>query len=187
MVNPEAGTLDFPSFGTVYSRAMKLLLKNLRNGQIRFEALLAPEDLELEPGEFEPGIRAVLDVRRGDRWLRFDTRLSLRCPSVCDRCAIEFERVLEPGFVLLAHEGESLPAGADPDEVHLIKPEDEILDLGPDFRDEILIAREQPSICKENCLGLCAGCGRDLNLETCSCGEPESGLSPFDVLAGRKT
>jgi uncharacterized protein len=166
---------------------MKLLLKNLRNGQIRFEETLSTTELELDPERFGTNVKVRVEVQRGERWIQFHSCLSAGFPAVCDRCAIDFLRSLVPSFTVLAHEGESLPVGTDPEEIHLIRPEDEVLDLGVDFRDELLIASEQPCLCGPDCRGLCAGCGKDLNQESCSCPEPGPSLSPFEVLATRKS
>lgn len=166
---------------------MKLLLKNLRNGQLRFEEALVADQLELDPARFGSAITTELEVVPGDRWLQLRSRVQTRTPATCDRCAIGFERLLDARFLILAHEGDTLPAGADPDEIHLIRPEDEVLDLAVEFRDEILIAIEQPALCKPDCQGLCAGCGNDLNLEACACASQEPPASPFSALATRKT
>ena len=149
----------------VYSPAMKLLLKNLRNGQVRFEDHQNPALLDLDQAEFSDAVDSILEVKRGERWLRFELSVATVARTICDRCAVPVQRRLQTDFVLLAHEGEQLPGGTDPDEVHLIRPEDDILDLSLDLRDEIMIARESPCLCKEECRGLCAGCGRDLNTE----------------------
>ena len=43
------------------------------------------------------------------------------------------------------------------------------IDLGEDIRQEIILALPPVVLCKEDCQGLCAGCGVNLNLEKCTC------------------
>lgn len=47
------------------------------------------------------------------------------------------------------------------------------VDLTEAVREAIILAEPMSPVCRENCKGLCAGCGADLNTESCRCGEPE--------------
>jgi DUF177 domain-containing protein len=40
------------------------------------------------------------------------------------------------------------------------------------LREQVLLAVPLKVICRENCKGLCPHCGKNLNVEQCSCGEP---------------
>ncbi len=60
------------------------------------------------------------------------------------------------------------------------------LDLAPMLREQVILSAPMHPLCKEDCAGLCAHCGKDLNEEPCQCPvEPER--SPFHVLRGLKT
>lgn len=48
----------------------------------------------------------------------------------------------------------------------------EQVDLEPLAREAVILALPQAPLCREDCRGLCAGCGADLNEGPCSC-EPE--------------
>ena len=47
------------------------------------------------------------------------------------------------------------------------------LDLSSWARDAIALELPEKILCREDCAGLCAGCGADLNREACTCGPPE--------------
>src|SRR3989338_5499166 len=47
----------------------------------------------------------------------------------------------------------------------------EEIDLGEDIRQELVLALPAAAVCKEDCKGLCPGCGVNLNKETCNCHE----------------
>ena len=48
---------------------------------------------------------------------------------------------------------------------------DAILDLAPLLRAEILLTAGQSVLCREDCKGLCATCGINLNHDSCSCAD----------------
>ncbi len=162
---------------------MILLLKNLRNGQNHFElqALLASLDL---PAEVR-GETLGLDVRvqAEDGFLLFDFRAELFRERPCDRCAVELELEDTVAGRVTAFQGEELPQGVDPEEIHLIKPEDEEFSLAAELRDEILLTLEERVYCREDCKGLCPQCGQDLNEEACDCQKQEAAAGPLAGLA----
>jgi uncharacterized protein len=47
--------------------------------------------------------------------------------------------------------------------------EQHLLDLGEALREYALLELPMRPLCKSDCRGLCAGCGVDLNVETCRC------------------
>jgi uncharacterized protein len=59
------------------------------------------------------------------------------------------------------------------------------LDLAPMLREQVILASPMHPLCTNDCLGLCARCGHDLNGGPCHCGEEPSG-GPFDVLRAMK-
>lgn len=55
------------------------------------------------------------------------------------------------------------------------------LELAPMLREQLILAAPMHPLCKEECLGLCSHCGKDLNEGPCRCAaEPANG--PFAVL-----
>jgi uncharacterized protein len=62
------------------------------------------------------------------------------------------------------------------EEVHLISADAKELDITDDIRDTLLLALPMKMLCTEDCRGLCAGCGANLNEEPCRCAA--SGADP---------
>lgn len=59
------------------------------------------------------------------------------------------------------------------------------LELAPMLREQLILAAPMHPLCAEECLGLCARCGKDLNEGPCHCAaEPTGG--PFQVLRSAK-
>lgn len=48
------------------------------------------------------------------------------------------------------------------------------LDLSAWARDAVVLSLPDKILCRDDCAGLCAGCGADLNREACSCAPAES-------------
>lgn len=66
--------------------------------------------------------------------------------------------------------------GADaevPDEEEVYELEGTELDLEPMLRDAVTLALPLNPVCRPDCKGLCAGCGRDLNVTGCVCVEDD--------------
>ncbi|MBF0486293.1 MAG: DUF177 domain-containing protein [Candidatus Omnitrophica bacterium] len=45
----------------------------------------------------------------------------------------------------------------------------EYIDVGERVREEVIIGYVPRVLCKEDCKGICPGCGADLNTESCEC------------------
>jgi uncharacterized protein len=67
--------------------------------------------------------------------------------------------------------GAKLPKPEDPGSFTL--DEHHILDLTEAIRQYIITAMPMKPLCKEDCAGLCATCGKDLNKVKCSCTQEE--------------
>ena len=60
-------------------------------------------------------------------------------------------------------------APADPDDDERIYGEDDIIDISSDIEQAFLLTLPIRIVCRDDCRGLCPGCGRNLNAEECSC------------------
>jgi uncharacterized protein len=111
----------------------------------------------------------IKDIRvNGD----FDTAVQL----LCARCLEPLIQTVSRAFDLLYR-----PQGTDAGEEErtVTATEAEIsyyqgkgLLLEDVLREQILLAVPLKAICREDCKGLCPHCGRNLNIEQCSCAEP---------------
>ena len=51
---------------------------------------------------------------------------------------------------------------------------DHVLDLTEAFRQNVLLAIPMKPVCREECAGLCPGCGANMNSESCKCAPAEA-------------
>ncbi len=94
--------------------------------------------------------------------LRFTASTVLK--SVCDRCLKEFDQPKTVSYsCMLAEEVEE----EDSDEIRLLT--DGTIDLDETVREEWILAMDTKTLCDPNCLGICPGCGVNLNQGSCTC------------------
>lgn len=90
----------------------------------------------------------------------------------CARCAEEFGASKTRDFrYVLAPRSLGLGAGGGED-VELYTYEGDEIDLTPLAEEQILLALSSRPLCREDCRGLCASCGANLNQTQCDCRTP---------------
>ena len=87
-------------------------------------------------------------------------QLSHRFACVCSRCAEKITLNVEESAFFANY-----PVAESADYV----------DLTPEMREAIILALPGYPVCREECKGLCAHCGANLNHETCTCGPAQDG------------
>lgn len=117
-------------------------------------------DLDREENiEITEGLRYDLTVQiLGDELLARG-KLDLDVDFRCSRCA-EFFRtaVTEPHFDLMRE----------------MVQKDRLMDLTEDLREAIVLSFPSYPLCSDNCKGLCAQCGVNLNQQSCQCAPVEN-------------
>jgi uncharacterized protein len=94
----------------------------------------------------------------------------------CGRCLKEFEAPFKSFFEVhyrpqpdeMVETEEGFPEG----EMEVVYFQGDILDIGDQIRQTVLLSVPMRALCKDDCRGLCGSCGRDLNSESCDCQEP---------------
>jgi uncharacterized protein len=113
--------------------------------------------------------QTIKDIR-----LNGEVRIALELP--CARCLDPVVEKVDRKFDLLYR-----PLGVDSgrEELSVTGAEAEIgyyqgegLLLEDALREQVLLALPLKVVCREDCKGLCPHCGKNLNLEPCSCAEP---------------
>jgi uncharacterized protein len=142
-----------------------------------------PEARMLEPLQLE------IDGHRLGRRLLFRGQLAGSLALPCSRCLDAYEQKIEEPFELLlepASDGSETIAGGielDSDDPEIGRYAGEELDFGPAVLEMLALAWPMQPLCEETCRGLCASCGTNRNLESCSCEAP-SVTRPFAGLRG---
>ncbi len=122
----------------------------------------------LDPQDSPRAEFSVVPQRRG---VLVQGRIAGRVVTPCDRCAEDTVVVLDSPFEFY----EELPiAGEQTLETSLVRRRGKVmeLDVGGMLWEQFVLAMPVKPLCSENCLGLCPGCGRNLNTGSCDCGGP---------------
>lgn len=147
-------------------------LRSLDAHAIQVDGVLAPDDSVWLEGDERP----VGDLRvtgrlsaAGPGRFYFSGHLAGTSQDACRRCLVDVATEVEDDVHLLfAESGGDDEVLEDPD-VFVIDGRDAQLDLRPAMREQWLLAVPALVTCREDCKGLCATCGADLNLGACAC------------------
>jgi uncharacterized protein len=165
---------------------MFIEIQQLEVHPVDFEQEYPPGEIDLG-AEFEQksplrtsGRAQLVEEIHGKRERIKDIRLNGRLDAIfelsCARCLEPVEHKVVRSFDLLYR-----PLGADAgrEELSVTSAEAEVgyyegdgLLLEDALREQVLLALPIKAICREDCKGLCPHCGKNLNIEQCSCAEP---------------
>lgn len=109
--------------------------------------------------------------------------VAAECARCLEKVSLDLEGEIE-GYFLLGEDAEE-PEDMDEDEFDTLS-EDGVLNMEPLVMAALLLEVPLIPLCNEDCAGLCAQCGANLNQQQCGCQpepEPEK-QNPFAVLAG---
>lgn len=112
----------------------------------------------------------------------FRGRVSGTFESACDRCLEPARRTIEQDVVWYFEAGTGVESGQESGDTELtvdVEEDDEgrrvrfffgqELDLGPHVWEEVMLSLPTKFYCKDDCAGLCARCGANLNAGPCGC------------------
>ena len=167
---------------------LKVELRSLEHEDLILEEIGPAQVLgiELEPELSPEPLEIHCEISKGHDLISAKGWVKGKMLLTCDRCAREFSSPYKSFFEIhyrAQNEGEE----AEPDEVfpdgemEIVYFEGDLLDLADQVRQTVLLSVPMRAICREECRGLCSGCGRDLNFEECVCTEPPPD-SRWDVL-----
>lgn len=125
-------------------------------------------------GLVEGRVVGTVRVLRTHHGLLVNGVVEVETAAVCGRCLADF-----PRNITLTLEEECYPT-VDPSTGRRMAPPDEaegvvhidtrqMLDLSDVLRQYLLTSEPLKALCREDCRGLCPGCGADLNTEKCNC------------------
>ena len=130
---------------------------------------------------------AHLSVSRLDReTIIVEGQLEGTRETVCDRCGERVESLIHGEFVYQVttrkEDAQELrEMECSDDDAILLYLQEPVIETDDILREQAYLAVPLRTLCREDCKGICAGCGVMLNNETCRC-NPDRSASPFAVL-----
>jgi uncharacterized protein len=156
---------------------MKIQVAGLSQGVHRFSFRVPAAQLSLGE-EFAREVEVDVSLDRTATEISLHADIRTGGQFVCDRCTAPFDLALSPAYRMLYVWDGTETSHLDPAEVQVVSPSLAVIDLSEDVRQTVLLAVPFKLLCQEDCRGLCAGCGTDLNREECRCTDAQ-GESPL--------
>ena len=157
-------------------------IRSLESQAAQVDGRLDTDDPVWEDGDVRPTTPIKVEGRlssAGPSRFYFSGHISGDTEMACRRCLTEVgASVSEDAHFIFSSEGDD--ASDDPD-VYPFDPNAHQLDLRPAVRELWLLSVPKFVLCKEDCKGLCATCGTDLNQGACDCA-PAVADSRWDAL-----
>jgi uncharacterized protein len=103
--------------------------------------------------------------------LELDYDLQTRISAQCDRCLADCSQSMSASSPML-YVLSRRPSGESIDDsgIAYLPAGTTEIDLSGEIRDLMILTLPGKSLCREECRGLCPGCGADLNVQECTCG-----------------
>ena len=135
-------------------------------GQKTFAFDLTAEELEISSKEIEilEDVKTEGCISNAGDVLLLEATMSTQVRRTCGRCLKEFTAVTKAEVLEKFY-----PASADNIEKDAFVYDSDVLDITEPLRESLLLAEPIQALCKEDCQGLCAVCGADLNDGDCGC------------------
>jgi len=154
---------------------MLLDLSRFRGGVDHLERRYEPGAFDREAGEFlvVAPVELVADVRKDAQKVRLVGRVRATLELECSRCLERFQVPVDAAVDMLF-----LPAAANTgageqevgdDDLGVSYYREDTIDLGEVVREQFYLALPMKPLCRDDCRGLCAVCGKNRNRETCAC------------------
>ena len=158
---------------------MRIELDKLEEGKGKFAQTYQPEELDLvdERVTLDGPVIARGQVRRSGAEVVVSGRFETQVQVECDRCLKPIQLPVAADFKLDYITGQdyesSNAAELSADDLSVSVFDGEALDVNELVKEQILLAVPDRALCREDCKGICANCGADLNAGNCNCEQIE--------------
>lgn len=123
-------------------------------------------------------------VESGPGRFYWDAEIATRIDAPCRRCLTTVRVPVRQEVRALLTQGEDID---DPD-TYAVPAEVNALDVSGIIREELILAVPEFVLCRDDCRGLCAQCGADLNAGPCDCRpEPDPRWAALEALKGARS
>jgi uncharacterized protein len=139
------------------------------------QALTADETVKFEDvdgSENEIACHADITVRMAAEGIYIHAELRGAFDTPCHKCLEPAKCLVEPSFDLVARKVQTRSPGLDEeenDDFIYITAEDRDISLDRHVYEHLMASVPIRILCREDCKGLCPGCGANLNTEDCRC------------------
>jgi len=149
---------------------MKISIQNFKPGLSYFSDKIAADFIDKSYQKYYPAdffVTAVVD--KIERDFRIKLNIKSQARFECDRCLKEFDSDIDIEQEQIYKIGST---DQQTDQEIITLPVDAIeIDFSELLNEMVILNHPIKMLCKEQCKGICAGCGVDLNENKCQCSE----------------
>lgn len=157
---------------------LKIELRDLEKGDVLIERTGLPDEIGIDraPSAIRGPLELYCKVSLTGEYVLATGFVRGVLRYRCDRCLKDFEKPFRTCLEIQFKKGpapdEDDESSSGIDENDLVYFEGDVVDLGDEIRQMLELSLPMRSLCSEGCLGICGGCGADLNVEKCRCSGP---------------
>ena len=134
-------------------------------------------------------VNVVLNLNRRPDHIRITGKIEGSLEVNCHRCLRPFPLSLNEPVDIYMVANDRMPKDEakelEPDELLYEFFDGEVIEVDRLVAEQIFLALPVKLVCSDDCMGICPGCGANLNEDTCRCKAPAS-RSPFEMLRAIK-
>ena len=162
----------------------------IRPASIRFN-LRRVDDVIVVSGDLQASVQLLCSRCAAPFLLKFDEKFSALYCKDKEMAGIAYldknakPRGQNQGFARHAHDFEAVTGQEADEDLELNYIAEDFLDLANVLTEQLQVRIPFQPLCKEDCKGVCANCGADLNVGRCACAKLQN-KSPFAALKGLK-
>ena len=149
------------------------------NKDFKVNSEISADDIEAYFKEIEKPCHALRPltyqatlVNKGS-FITLDADIDVEIEHDCDRCGESFNKIYKQHLSLKLAEASSLSKS---DEIDLSEEDLDVvtfnapnIDLNAILLESVYLEMDEPCLCSEDCRGICANCGQNLNHGSCKC------------------
>ncbi len=154
---------------------MFINISRVKKGEKIFNFEKKWEDFNIEfdlINEFIDPVLINIEANFNKQELQLNINIKSQLIMQCARCLENFDYNVNLQFIKvfkLKELDEYYTKQNKNEDFEIIKPTTETVNIYNDIRDYIILSFPMKPLCKEDCKGLCARCGKNLNYEKCIC------------------
>lgn len=150
------------------SAGLRINISKLSEGIHNYEFNVDPHELDLDD-RFNVDLDIKIRLDKSSNQIYLTALVDTYTNVECDRCLKDFYYHIQSNYSVLYTCDEHCIQNDEFSDLKKINIYQPYLDIIDDVREYVLLSIPVKLLCKEECLGLCPMCGKNLNHEKCDC------------------
>jgi len=138
---------------------MKIAVRDIPSHPVIVDGVISQNDLDFSDAAISCAqpVKVSAQLEKITNAVVVKADVKAKFSFVCARCLESFEKEIQKDFEFN----------------YMLEPMTSHIEIGEDIRQEIIMELPIKALCKDDCKGICAGCGMNLNLDECKCNKKD--------------